>query len=119
MLEKNISEDKIRTVLIYTILELVITTILLLVSVIYLPIVYGALIITIALVFMILGVISLVFYFINPEIMYGIWISIGGTRRIKKYNNQNVRIGRKILLVFMIGTICIVSILMFMVFPRL
>lgn len=34
--------------------------------------------------------------------MCGIWIGIGGTKRVRKYNNKNIRMGRKILLVYMI-----------------
>lgn len=119
MSEKSISKNKIRECLIYTILDLVIATILLIVGIIYFSIVFGAIVIAFALVLIILGGVSLLFYFRNPEIMCGIWIGIGGTRRVKKYNNKNIRMGRKILLVYMIIVICIMAILLFMVFPRL
>lgn len=119
MSEEIIPENKIRNCLIYTIIDLVVAVILLIISFIYLPTVFAASIITLALVIMILGIISLLFYFRNPEIMCGIWIGIGGTRRVKKYNNKNIRMGRKILLLYIIIVICIMAILLFMVFPRL
>ena len=43
--------------------------------------------------FTLLGVISLIFYFINPEITYGIWIS---RKKAKNFNNRYIKIGRRI-----------------------
>ena len=43
--------------------------------------------------FTLLGVISLIFYFINPEITYGMWIS---RKKAKNFNNRYIKIGRRI-----------------------
>jgi len=55
MSEESISKIKIRECLIYTILDLVIAIILFIVSIIYLPIVFRAIVIAFALVLIILG----------------------------------------------------------------
>ena len=42
--------------------------------------------------------VSLIFYFINPEIMYGMWISRKKDKEIIRNdpNNRNIKIGRRI-----------------------
>jgi len=47
-----------------------------------------------------IAIISLIFYIINPEIMYGIWLSRKKYKEIKRneQNIRNIKIGRNILL---------------------
>jgi len=60
--------------------------------------------------------VSLIFYFINPEIMYGMWISRKKYKEIIRTNpnNRNIKIGRRItvgiLLVVIIITFCVLII---------
>ena len=49
-------------------------------------------------------IVSLIFYFVNPEVMYGMMAS---RKKSKATNNRNVLIGRRILLVIMITGLCI------------
>ena len=44
-------------------------------------------------IFTLLGVVSLIFYFFNPEITYGMWIS---RKKAKNFNNRYIKIGRRI-----------------------
>jgi len=50
-------------------------------------------------IFFLIGVVSLIFYFINPEITYGMWIS---RKKAKNFNNRYIKIGRRIQIAIML-----------------
>ncbi len=56
------------------------------------------------LTFMVVGIVSLIFYFANHEIMYGMLI---GRKKSKEINNQNVLMGRRVLAVILICGLCV------------
>lgn len=74
----------------------------------------GIVILTFSLVLMIIGLVSLILYFVNPEISYGMWIS---RRKSKRINNKNVTVGSIIILVIVIIGIC-VNLFVFYYFVR-
>ncbi|MFW9825650.1 MAG: hypothetical protein ACFFE4_22095 [Candidatus Thorarchaeota archaeon] len=56
------------------------------------------LMINLFIVYLIIGIVSFIIYFINPEIAYVLWI---GKRRRVQINNKNVKTGRLINLIIM------------------
>ncbi len=94
----KIERRDVRTQLIGAILVLIIFSFLI-------PVAFGLrsidpMIIVMPFIFISIAIISLVFYIINPEIMYGIWLSRKKYKELKESepNNRNIKIGRNILL---------------------
>jgi len=56
-----------------------------------------------SLTFLVFGIVSLIFYFVNPEIMYGMCAS---RKKSKEIGTRNIKIGRRVLMVIMISGIC-------------
>lgn len=59
------------------------------------------------------GIVSLVFYFVNYEIMYGMWRK---KKRKEKIENRNLRIGKRIQLLIVIPGVVIHVIFLFFTF---
>ena len=100
MSTESISREEVQKYLIYSVIAIVITTIMFLVG-FYYPFLDGTgiFIMITSLTFMTVAIVSLIFYFVNHEIMYGM---LASRRKSKTTNNRNVLIGRRILLVIMI-----------------
>ena len=100
----SISEEEVRKCLIYSIVMIVATFFLALLGLNYpLPGTTGIYMFLLSLTWMPVGIVSLIFYFINPEISYGMLMS---RKKTKNINTRNVKIGRRILLVIMITGLC-------------
>ncbi len=103
-LKMSISEEEVKKCLIYSIVMIVATFFLALLGLSYpLPGTTGIYMFLLSLTWMPVGIVSLIFYFINPEISYGMLMS---RKKTKNINTRNVKIGRRILLVIMITGLC-------------
>ncbi|MCK4381470.1 MAG: hypothetical protein KAW51_10060 [Candidatus Lokiarchaeota archaeon] len=100
----SISEKEAEKCLIYSIVMIVATFFLALLGLSYpLPGTTGIYIFLLSLMWMLVGIVSLIFYFINPEISYGMLMS---RKKTKNINTRNVKIGRRILMVIMMTGLC-------------
>ena len=101
----SISKEEVRKGLTYSIAAIIITFLFSLLGLNYpFPTSTGIYILMFSLTFMTVGVVSLIIYFVNPEISYGMWIS---KKKSKNIDNRNVLVGRRILLVIMTIGLCV------------
>ncbi|MEE9378364.1 MAG: hypothetical protein V3V33_10050 [Candidatus Lokiarchaeia archaeon] len=101
----SIPEEEVKKCLTYSIIVIVVTFFLALLGLNYpFPTTTGIYIFLSSLTWMSVGIVSLIFYFINPEISYGMWMSRKKTKRI---NSRYMVIGRRILMVILIVGLCI------------
>jgi len=99
MSTENIPKEEAKKYLVLSIVLLILPPLLSLLSLNNLfPYVSGLL-----LTFMVVGIISLILYFVNHEIMYGMLI---GRKKSKEINNRNILIGRRVLAVILICGLC-------------
>lgn len=106
----SLSKEETKRSLIYTIVCIVVALISFLISLAIISNNIGVIILTFSLALMTIGIVSLIVYFVNPEISYGMWIS---PRKSKNIDNKNVKIGRIIMLVIAIIGICIITFVMY------
>ncbi|MFX1575311.1 MAG: hypothetical protein ACFFB0_21455 [Promethearchaeota archaeon] len=101
----SIPKEEVRKGLTYSLVAIVVTFFLALFGLNYLiPNSTGIFLTLTSLTFMTVGIVSLIIYFVNPEISYGMWIS----RKKSKYlDNRNVLVGRRIVLVITIIGLCV------------
>ena len=101
---ENIPKEEAKRYLVLSIVLIILPPFLSLLG-LYYPFAYGAGIFLLftSLTFMVVGIVSLIFYFVNHEIMYGMLI---GRKKSKEINNQNVLMGRRVLAVILICGIC-------------
>jgi len=105
ILNKGISREETKKGLIYSVVAIVITFFLALFGLNYpFPTSTGIYLTITSLTFMTVGIVSLIIYFVNPEISYGMWIS---RKKSKNLDNRNVLVGRRILLVIMTIGLCV------------
>jgi len=64
----------------------------------------GIVFLTFSLILMVIGVVSLILYFVNPEISYGMWIS---RKKSKSFDSKKVTVGNIIITVIVIISICV------------
>ena len=101
----SISKEEVKKGLTYSIAAIVVTFLFSLLGLNYpFPTSTGIYILMFSLTFMTVGIVSLIIYFVNPEISYGMWIS---KKKSKNIDNRNVLVGRRILLVIMTIGLCV------------
>jgi len=98
--DKNLSEEDIKKCLTYSVVIIVSAFFLSLLGLIYpFPTTIGIHMVLLAMIWMPIGIISLIFYFINPEISYGMLMS---RKKVKQIGTRYIKIGRRILLIIML-----------------
>jgi len=108
-----IPEEEIKKCLIYSIIIIVATFFLGVLGLNYpFPTTTGIYMFLLSLTWMPIGIISLLFYFIDPEISYGMLMS---RKKVKKIGTKSVKIGRRILLVILIIGLCITTLVFILI----
>ncbi|MHA1932890.1 MAG: hypothetical protein ACW96X_10140 [Promethearchaeota archaeon] len=101
----SLSKEVTKKSLTYSIVAIVVAFSFAIVGLVYpFPNNIGIILLTFSVVLMIIGVVSLILYFVNPEISYGMWISL---KKRKSIDNKNVTVGSIIIMVIVIIGICV------------